>query len=82
MRRRDFTIGLLLAATEESVRVQVPAKQHRIAIIAGGPVAAPPFALRFIDVGGIDRGPTSSGSNRFAIDSPLEGPGFEPSVPQ
>jgi len=28
-----------------------------------------------------DRGPTSSGSNRCAIDSPLEGSGFEPSVP-
>ena len=26
-------------------------------------------------------GPTSSGSNKFAIDSPLEGTGFEPSVP-
>src|SRR5882724_8207548 len=29
----------------------------------------------------VDRRPTSSGSNRFAIDSPLEGSGFEPSVP-
>src|SRR6266446_2441815 len=29
----------------------------------------------------VDRRPTSSGSNRFAIDSPLEGEGFEPSVP-
>ena len=27
------------------------------------------------------RSSTSSGSNRFAIDSPLEGAGFEPSVP-
>jgi hypothetical protein len=26
--------------------------------------------------------PTSSGSNRFAIDSSLEGDGFEPSVPR
>ena len=25
------------------------------------------------DIGGVDRGPTSSSSNRFAIDSPLEG---------
>jgi len=30
----------------------------------------------------VDRRPTSSGSNRFAIDSPLEGTGFEPSVPR
>jgi hypothetical protein len=34
-----------------------------------------------IDVRGVDRGPTSSGSNRFAIDSPLEEVGFEPPVP-
>jgi hypothetical protein len=33
------------------------------------------------DIGGVDRGPTSSSSNRFAMDSPLEGSGFEPSVP-
>ena len=39
MRRRDFTIGLLLAAATRSVRAQEPAKQHRIAIvIAAGPV--------------------------------------------
>jgi putative ABC transport system substrate-binding protein len=40
MRRRDFTIGLLLASAAQSVRAQHPAKQHRIAIvIASGPVA-------------------------------------------
>ena len=40
MRRRDFTIGLLLASTAQSVRTQQPAKQHRIAIvISTGPVA-------------------------------------------
>jgi len=40
MRRRDFTIGLLLAATTQSVRAQERAKQHRIAIITpAGPVA-------------------------------------------
>ena len=33
-------------------------------------------------IGGVDRGPTSSSSNRFAIDSTLEGTGFEPSVPR
>jgi putative tryptophan/tyrosine transport system substrate-binding protein len=33
MRRRDFTIGLLLAGTMRSVRAQAPAKQHRIAIV-------------------------------------------------
>src|ERR1700720_532008 len=33
MRRRDFTIGLALAATARSGRAQEPAKQHRIAII-------------------------------------------------
>jgi putative ABC transport system substrate-binding protein len=39
MRRRDFTIGLLLASAA-SVRAQEPAKQHRIAIvISTGPVA-------------------------------------------
>jgi putative tryptophan/tyrosine transport system substrate-binding protein len=38
MRRRDFTIGLLLAAAAQPVRAQ--AKQHRIAIvIPSGPVA-------------------------------------------
>jgi putative ABC transport system substrate-binding protein len=40
MRRRDFTIGLLLAAASRPVRGQEPAKQHRIAIvIPSGPVA-------------------------------------------
>jgi putative ABC transport system substrate-binding protein len=39
MRRRRFTTGLLLAATAQPVRAQEPAKQHRIAIIAAGPVA-------------------------------------------
>jgi putative ABC transport system substrate-binding protein len=39
MMRRDFTTGLLLAATIRTVRAQQPAKQHRIAIvIASGPV--------------------------------------------
>jgi putative ABC transport system substrate-binding protein len=39
MRRRDFTVGLLLAATTQSVWAQEPAKQHRIAIvISTGPV--------------------------------------------
>jgi putative ABC transport system substrate-binding protein len=40
MRRRDFTMGLLLAAVAPAVRAQEPAKQHRIAIvISTGPVA-------------------------------------------
>ena len=41
MRRRDFTIGLLLAATVGTVRAQERAKEHRIAIIrpGGGPVS-------------------------------------------
>jgi putative tryptophan/tyrosine transport system substrate-binding protein len=39
MRRRDFTIGLLLASTVRIARAQEPAEQHRIAIIAAGPVA-------------------------------------------
>jgi putative tryptophan/tyrosine transport system substrate-binding protein len=39
VRRRDFTSGLLLAASSRPVRGQEPAKQHRIAIvIASGPV--------------------------------------------
>jgi putative ABC transport system substrate-binding protein len=39
MRRRDFTIGLLLAAATQSVRAQGPPKQRRIAIaITAGPV--------------------------------------------
>ena len=33
MRRRDFTIGLLLAATARTVRGQEPVKQRRIAIV-------------------------------------------------
>jgi putative ABC transport system substrate-binding protein len=38
--RRDFTTGLLLAATARAVRAQEPARQHRIAIvISTGPVA-------------------------------------------
>ncbi len=40
MRRRDFTIGLLLAATARTLRAQEPTKQHRIAIvISTGPAA-------------------------------------------
>ena len=40
MRRRDFTIGVLLAGAVPAVQAQVPAKQHRIAIvIPAGPVA-------------------------------------------
>jgi putative tryptophan/tyrosine transport system substrate-binding protein len=39
VRRRDFTSGLLLAASSRPVRGQEPAKQHRIAIvISTGPV--------------------------------------------
>ena len=34
MRRRDFSIGLLLAGCTRSARAQEPAKQHRIAIIS------------------------------------------------
>jgi putative ABC transport system substrate-binding protein len=33
MRRRDFTIGLLLATAARTTRAQEPAKQHRIAIV-------------------------------------------------
>ena len=39
MRRRDFTAGLLLASAVQSVWAQEPAKHHRIAVIAAGPVA-------------------------------------------
>src|SRR5713101_1721185 len=39
MRRRDFTVGLLLAAAIRTVRAQESTKQHRIAIIASRPVA-------------------------------------------
>jgi hypothetical protein len=39
MRRRDFTIGLSLAAAAGTVRAEDHAKQHRIAIvIPAGPV--------------------------------------------
>jgi putative tryptophan/tyrosine transport system substrate-binding protein len=41
MRRRDFTAGLLLAATVGTARAQEPARQYRIAIvIPAGPIAA------------------------------------------
>jgi hypothetical protein len=33
MRRRDFTVGLLLAGGSRSVRAQETTKQHRIAIV-------------------------------------------------
>ncbi len=40
MRRRDFTLGMLLASATQSVWAQERAKQHRIAIvIAGGTIA-------------------------------------------
>jgi len=39
VRRRDFAIGLLVSAVTRSVRAQERAKQHRIAVIAAGPVA-------------------------------------------
>jgi putative tryptophan/tyrosine transport system substrate-binding protein len=40
VRRRDFTIGLLLASAARSVQAQGSAKQHRIAIvIPAGPIA-------------------------------------------
>jgi putative ABC transport system substrate-binding protein len=39
MRRRDFTIGLALAAAARSGRAQERVKQHRIAIVATGPAA-------------------------------------------
>ena len=39
MRRREITVGLLLAGASWPVRAQEPAKQHRIAVIAAGPVA-------------------------------------------
>jgi putative ABC transport system substrate-binding protein len=46
MRRRDFTIGLLLAAVAQSAQTEERAKQHRIAIV----VAADPVA-RVSDAG-------------------------------
>jgi putative ABC transport system substrate-binding protein len=39
MRRRDLTLGLLLATAVGRVRAQVATKQHRIAIITTQPVA-------------------------------------------
>ena len=39
MRRRELTFGLLLAGASWPGRAQEPAKQHRIAFIAAGPVA-------------------------------------------
>jgi putative tryptophan/tyrosine transport system substrate-binding protein len=39
VRRREFAIGLLLAATMQPARAQEQAKQHRIAFVALGPVA-------------------------------------------
>jgi len=39
MRRRDFTIGVLLATAVGAAQAQEPAKHHRIAVIAAGPVA-------------------------------------------
>jgi putative tryptophan/tyrosine transport system substrate-binding protein len=39
VRRRDFTAGLLLVVATQSLRAQERAKQHRIVIIAAGPVA-------------------------------------------
>jgi putative tryptophan/tyrosine transport system substrate-binding protein len=39
MRRRDLTLGLLLATAVGTVRAQVPTNQHRIAIITTQPVA-------------------------------------------
>jgi putative ABC transport system substrate-binding protein len=39
MRRRDFMMGLLIAAAVPSAPAQEPAKQHRIALIASRPVA-------------------------------------------
>jgi putative ABC transport system substrate-binding protein len=56
MRRRDFTVGLLLATAAGAVRAQEPAKQHRIAIIASRPVAmiddpaSPVFAAFFAEL--------------------------------
>ncbi|MBV8122087.1 MAG: hypothetical protein JO081_19370 [Alphaproteobacteria bacterium] len=40
MRRREFTIGLVLVWSAQRARAQQPAKQHRVAIvIAGGTIA-------------------------------------------
>jgi putative tryptophan/tyrosine transport system substrate-binding protein len=41
MRRRDFAMGLLLAAAAKALRAQEPAKQRRIAIvIPAGPITS------------------------------------------
>ena len=40
MRRRDFAMGLLLAAAVRAVRAQEAAKQHRIAVITPAGLAA------------------------------------------
>jgi len=40
MRRREFTVGLLLAAAAQSVRAQQRAKLHRIAIVEASSVAS------------------------------------------
>jgi putative ABC transport system substrate-binding protein len=59
MRRRDFTIGFLLVASAQPARAQERAKQHRIAIIAAGPVArihdprARAFRAFFEELGGL-----------------------------
>jgi ABC transporter substrate binding protein len=49
MRRRDFTIGLLVAATVPMVRAQEPTKHHRIAIIrpAGSVALISETGIRF-----------------------------------
>ena len=39
MNRREFTAGLLLAATARTVRAEERTKQHRIAVVFSGPVA-------------------------------------------
>jgi putative ABC transport system substrate-binding protein len=55
MKRRDFTIGLLVAAAVPATRAQEPAKHHRVAIIRpAGPVSimsatAHPFWRAFFD---------------------------------
>ena len=57
MRRRDFAIGLLLAAAIDTVRAQQPAKQHQIAVVvpAGSVAVEQPFFAeleRLGDIGG------------------------------
>jgi hypothetical protein len=49
MRRRDFTIGLLLAPAVRMVQAQGSTQQHRIAIIIGAglvAISARPAATR------------------------------------